>query len=136
MTASLPVTFSAPLVTTTTGATLSTSTRQTAPTLERVVDTIAVFPNSPSSESPSVGRSHDVRAVEAKLFPEVVRKVNHCDLCVARGHCNLKAGKFKYEWLSLRAKKKRKNNNSAFDFDAGLWWLTYIEDKGIFVFCA
>ena len=38
------------------------------------------------------------------MFPKVdAKKVYHHDVCVKRGHCNLTAGKFKHEWLSLKA---------------------------------
>lgn len=40
----------------------------------------------------------------------------------------------RHEWLSLKAKSdgKSKNNNTAFDVNAGLWWLIYIDGMGMF----
>ena len=71
----------------------------------------------------------------ARFFLKLIfSEVHHHDLCQEKTHCNLSGSKFKHEWLSLKAKSggKSKNNNSALDVNAGLWWLIYIEDKGMF----
>lgn len=132
-----PVTESAIPVTSTSSANVSAITHLTAPTSSQ--DTIPLTSNPPtltsSAESPAINCSREVTDVVGKMFPDVdLRKVHHPDVCVEKGLCHLtNAGKFKHEWLSLKAKNDGKSKcNSAFDSVAGLWWLVYIEGRGMF----
>ena len=129
-----PIVSSAP-VTSTSGAKGSSIYVATPPTSQHLM--LSTSSNSiPRSESPSINCSREVKDIVGKMFPnDDIKKVHHHDLCLEKpGHCNLNAGKFKHEWISLKAKNdgKSKNINSAFDLDAGLWWLIYIEDRGMF----
>lgn len=122
-------------VTSTSGAKGSSIYVATPPTSQHLM--LSTSSNSiPRSESPSINCSREVKDIVGKMFPnDDIKKVHHHDLCLEKpGHCNLNAGKFKHEWISLKAKNdgKSKNINSAFDLDAGLWWLIYIEDRGMF----
>ena len=90
----------------------------------------------PSSTEPSpINCTHDVSTLLAKFFLNlIISKVHHHDMCQEKTHCNLLGYKFTHEWLYLKVNSggKSKNNNSALDVNAGLWWLIYIEDKGMF----
>lgn len=92
-------------------------------------------PTPSSTESSPIDCTRDIKHTVGKIFPQVdIAKVHHHDLCQEKTHCNLSGTKFKHERLSLKAKSggKSKNNNSALDVNAGLWWLIYIKDKGMF----
>ena len=87
------------------------------------------------TESSPINSTRDVKHVVRSIFPQVdISKVHHHDLCQEQTHCNISHSKFKHEWLSLKAKSdgKSKNNNTAFDVNAGLWWLIYIDGMGMF----
>ena len=124
-------------VTSTFGAKGSSIYVATPPTSQHLM--LSTSSNSiPRSESPSINCSREVKDIVGKMFPnDDIKKVHHHDLCLEKpGHCNLNAGKFKHEWISLKAKndRKSKNINSAFDLDAGLWWLIYIEEGNVLPF--
>ena len=87
------------------------------------------------TESSPINSTRDVKHVVGSIFPQVdIPKVHHHDLSQEKTHCNISHSNFKHEWLYLKAKSdgKSKNNNTAFDVNAGLWWLIYIDGMGMF----
>lgn len=129
-----------PLMRTSVSNLTSVNSHATEPDPQRPIPLMTTPPTTPcpipsSTESSPINCARDVKHIVEKIFPEVdISKVHHHDLCQEKTHCNLSGSKFKHEWLSLKAKSggKSKNNNSALDVNAGLWWLIYIEDKGMF----